>query len=164
MTEEKSKEDKDAENHTSQTITATSALALSPQDKALLKFGEDVFVNSAETIKDFAKTMITLITGLFAVYFAILEFLGIENVENEKIQSLTDLVSWPPILFIVSVLAFVFAIVPLSGKMSLNDPESIKKIRNRSLWYKIIAIAIGVSLFIIGMCIMLVVNLLLLNL
>jgi hypothetical protein len=58
----------------------------SHNDKALLKYAEDAFVKSADTIRDFAKSMITLVSGFFAVYFALLKFIGIENVITMKIQ------------------------------------------------------------------------------
>ena len=155
---------KPTDEKNSGTVKVKSTSALTPEDKALLKFGEETLVKSGETAKDYAKTMITLITGLFAAYFAILKFLGIETTANVQIQELINIVVLPPVFFILSILSFVFAIIPLSGKMSLNKLEDIKKVRNSSLKFKIIVIAIGTSLFIIGLTVMLMVNLLLLQL
>ena len=141
-----------------------SAEPLSPQDKAYLKFGEEILVKSAENIKDFAKTMITIITGLFAAYFAILEFLGVKDITIEKAQLLNNLIGLPPILFILSILAFVFTILPLYGKITLNSLDSIKRIRNSSVLTKLTTAIIGIALFLIGMSLMLLVNISLLQL
>ncbi|RDJ30993.1 MAG: hypothetical protein DWQ18_04660 [Crenarchaeota archaeon] len=154
------KEKKEQDGNISIKVNSTSAL--NPEDKALLKFGEEILVKSVETAKEFAKTMITLITGLFAAYFAILKFLGAETILDEPVQDLI-IVGIPPILFIISILTFVLSLMPASGKMSLNRLEDIKKIRDDSLNFKRKSIIAGTIFFIIGLVIMLIVNITLLK-
>jgi hypothetical protein len=136
-----------------------SASALSPHDKALLKFGEKLLVGSIDTIRDFAKTMITLVSGLFAVYFALLKFLGAEDVTNPNVQGILGIVYVPPILFVLSIIAFVFGVLPLFRKLSLNDPSSIRSVRRNLIAVKYVAISGGVILFVLGMGFMLIVSL-----
>lgn len=136
-----------------------SASALSPHKKALLKFGEKLFVSSIDTIRDFAKTMITLVSGLFAVYFALLKFLGANDVTNPNVQAILGIVYAPPILFILSIIAFVFGVLPLFGKLSLNDPSSIRNVRRNLIRVKYVAVSGGMILFVLGMGFMLIVSL-----
>ena len=70
---------------------------LSASSEALQKFGEELVVNSVNSINDFAKTLITLTSGFFAAYFALLKFLGVENIVNPLRQMLTNDVVLPPI-------------------------------------------------------------------
>lgn len=136
---------------------------LGPKDEALLKFGENTFINSLDTLRDFAKTMITIITGLFATYFAILKFLGIDNIQADKADLLHNLIGLPPIFFILSILSFVITIIPVTGKVSIESLQSVEKFRNTLFNFKIGSSACGISLFIIGLTLMLAVNLILLN-
>ena len=69
------------------------------RDRNLMKFVENYFVNSIDTIKNFGQTMITLVSGLFAVYFALLEFLGIKSILDNGTQALKDVVPLLPDLF-----------------------------------------------------------------
>ncbi|RDJ37773.1 MAG: hypothetical protein DWQ19_04885 [Crenarchaeota archaeon] len=154
------KEKKEQDGNISIKVNSTSAL--NPEDKALLKFGEEILVKSVETAKEFAKTMITLITGLFAAYFAILKFLGAETILDEPVQDLI-IVGIPPILFIISILTFVLSLMPASGKMSLNRLEDIKKIRDDSLNFKRKSIIAGTIFFIIVLVLMMIMNITLLK-
>ena len=82
--------DKHTKDESEEEIEIISIQPLSPQDKALLKFGEHILIHSIDSLKDFSKTMITLITSLFAVYFVILKFLGVEDFQYLQKFSLTN--------------------------------------------------------------------------
>jgi hypothetical protein len=127
---------------------------LTPHDKALIKFGQQVLVGSIDTIRDFAKSMITLVSGLFAVYFAVLQFLGAADITKPAAASVRSTVLIPPVLFIASIIAFVFAVLPLYNKMSLNNAKSIRNLRQNSFRVKYIFVGIGTALFLIGMIVM----------
>jgi len=140
-------------------IGVGEADALSPQDKALLKYGEDVLVKSADTLKDFSKTMITLMAALFASYFALLRFIVTAEINSIDSQSINISSGIPPALFVFGIISFVFAIMPSTGKLSINNLDDIKKLRNSSIRRKKIAVTIGVIFLVIGMFSMLVIYL-----
>ncbi|MCL5069145.1 MAG: hypothetical protein M1368_12465 [Thaumarchaeota archaeon] len=96
-------------------------------DEALLEFGQSLATKSVDTLVDFAKIMVTLISGLFATYFALLKFVGLgaaQSLSNNPI--LLALAATPPILLIVSLLFVVLgALFPISQVIALNDLSSI---------------------------------------
>lgn len=122
---------------------------LSPYDTALLTFGEQVATSSIESIKDYAKTMVTVDTGLFATYFAILKFLGLAAATANIAMNAASLV--PPALLILSIIALVFAIKPIQAEMSLELPDSIFDYRERTLTRKHKAMATGTVLFLLSL-------------
>jgi hypothetical protein len=142
-------------------IEVVSVSALTPSDKALIKFGEKILIGSGDAIKDFSKVMITLTSGLFATYFAVLKFLGFGESHNISAM-ITGLAIWPPLLLIASMVGFVFGVVPLSSEMALESPESIRAYRQRTLRYKYWAMSIGLVLFLTSMILMTIVSLALL--
>ncbi|MFZ1076070.1 MAG: hypothetical protein WAN47_01415 [Nitrosotalea sp.] len=150
-------EKKEEEKH----IEVDSTSPLTPHEKALLAFGTTALTQSVDALKDFAKIMITLLSGLFASYFAILKFLGVSSTADVKAQ-IVNLTMFPPLLFIFSIIVFVLALLPMEGKVSLDLPKSIENFRNTLLKWKKIEVAIGVSLFIIGMFVMMEIFLILL--
>jgi hypothetical protein len=115
---------------------------------ALGKYSEDAFLKSADTIRDFAKSMITLVSGLFAVYFALLKFIGIESVTTTKIQISSSIVALPPIIFVLTLIAFVIAVLPLQKSVSLSDPNKMKTARTTDLALKYYGVLVGMGLFI----------------
>ena len=54
-------------------------------------------------------------------------------------------------LFILSILAFVASILPFYGKLSLNDPSSIRHTRKISLLTKYVSVLVATGLFLGGM-------------
>ena len=123
---------------------------LNNTDKALLEYGKNVILNSVETIKSFAQSMITLISGLFAVYFALLEFLG-------KTSLQTSIIALPPVLFIASLIVFVVAILPLPGTLALNVLSDIERDRKTTIMIKYIASILGMGFLVTGLTISVVV-------
>jgi hypothetical protein len=78
--------------------------------------------NSIDTINDFCKTMITLVSGFFIAYFALIKFLG---AENSNYQTLLVI---PPIFFILSIILLIIGGRPLI--ISIRDSKNIKHIEN----------------------------------
>jgi len=75
--------------------------------------------NSIDTINDFSKTMITLVSGFFIAYFALIKFLGAEHMSNYT----QTLLLVPPILFIVSIGLLIFSLLPLYFDIPKKDPK-----------------------------------------
>jgi hypothetical protein len=68
-----------------------------PAELENCKFAQhSILINSINTINDFCKTMITLLSGFFAVYFALLKFLGVEEIGKQTPPLITDLLYLPP--------------------------------------------------------------------
>jgi hypothetical protein len=103
--------------------------------------------------------MISLVSGLFAVYFAILKFLGAEDISKPKVQAIVGIVGLPPMLFVLSIIAFVFAVLPLCGRLSLNLRSSIQDVRRNYIIIKYLATIAGLSLFLLAMYYMMIINL-----
>jgi hypothetical protein len=142
-------------------VQVVSVDALTEDDKAFLKYGQQIVIGSGDSIKDFSKTMITVNSGLFATYFAILKFLGLGSEPTQV--SFSSLAIVPPLLFIFSIMAFVFAVVPLQDRLSLQSADSIIGYRDRTLKRKYRAMVTGLAFFLAGMAVMTVVSLGLLN-
>jgi len=140
-----------------------SSEALSPEDKVLLKLGEDLTLNTLETIRDFAEVAISLVSGLFVTYFAILKFLGADDITKPQVQAIAGMTLWPPILFIFSLLAFVFVVLPFPGKLTLNVPQSIISTWNSARRFKFVATVMGTILLLAGMSMMALISLKLLS-
>ena len=124
-----------------------------------LKTFEDFVINSSDRIADFSKSMITLVSGLFVVYFAMLKFLGVEEISKMHFQA-SDGLFIPPILFVSSIVFFVIGYLPnvfsalLFGYARidlLNFSHSVNKLRSRILIARIIPSGIATILFIAGL-------------
>jgi len=129
-------------------IKVTSVSPLDAYEKALMKFAENQLVSSIDTIKTFSQTMITLVSGMFAVYFAILKFLGIETTENVEVLFIKSIVGIPPTLFILSIIAFIVAIIPWVRTISYTKPKDVECTRETVILVKYASVMIGIGLFI----------------
>ena len=128
-----------------------STNSLSEDDKALLLFGTQLYTDSVKVHVEYGKTMITLISGFFAAYFALLKFLGISDINNPLFQSLPN-IWWAPVFFILSIIVFAVGVVlPFPQKVSLNLLSDLKSVRNRLMWMKYISSIFGTSLFLCGL-------------
>lgn len=134
-------------------VTLVSASALDLSDRALIKFGTNIIVNSTDVIKDFAKLMVTVDLGLFTAYFALLKFLGLGDITNQAAQSVRSISVWPPVLLLVSTLGFVLAIMPIPGGIDLESPDDIDRVRTKTLKARYVTMAAGVGLLMIAMAI-----------
>jgi hypothetical protein len=143
-------------------IQVVSTAPLTQADQALQKYAEQVLVGSSDSIKDFSKTMITLDSALFATYFAILKFLGLGGAGPGISQITLAIAVVPPFLFIVSIGAFVFAVLPRSEKMNLESPKSIEEVRDKILRSKREAMKWALGSFFLALALMTVVSFILL--
>jgi hypothetical protein len=136
-------------------IKVNSVSSLNAYDKALLKFAENILVGSIETIKTFSQSMITLVSGMFAVYFAILKFLGIETTTTVTTQILAvkGIMGIPPVLFILSIIAFIVAILPWKTTISYHKAKEIESVRKTAISIKYASVMIGTGLFLISLAI-----------
>jgi hypothetical protein len=117
--------------------------------------------NSIDTINDFSKTMITLVSGFFIAYFALIKFLGVQNVSNYT-QTILLL---PPIFFIMGIISLIISLMPLYFEISKKDPKEItteakqkktiegfaRDVRNKIFYRKYIPMIIGMTFFVIGL-------------
>jgi hypothetical protein len=111
--------------------------------------------NSIDTNNDFNKTMITLVSGFFIAYFALVKFLGVQSVSDNTQMLL--LVA--PISFIMSIMFLQVGLMPLyfdayknrtdsENRTLKNFGEDIhNKIRNK----KYVPMIIGMGLFVLGL-------------
>lgn len=105
---------------------------------------------SAQTARDYSKTMISTATGAVAVFYAVLTFLGIG--EGKTLLSSLPGYPWlgvlPPIAFLLSAIVFVFAFQPHTKL--ITSIEDFITFRNQRLRYvdKLAAAATGI--FLIG--------------
>ena len=136
---------------------AVSTSDLDNDDKASLEYGKKVFVDSLDNIKSFAQSSITLISGLFTAYFVLLEFLNIKTLDSGNYILFHNLLVFPPVFFIVSIVSLILAVLPIPGKLSLNDLTYIKKDRRRTLLIKYVAVIIGMVFFIASLSIIVII-------
>lgn len=116
-----------------------------------MKFAQETLQKSIDNLKDVVKTMITLVTGLFAVYWAIVKFLGVENVSGSNFDVVKDIVFLPPLFLILSLIALVVTIVPLVGQFSFAIPESIDRYRTRTMLIKHGCLLVATALLVTGL-------------
>lgn len=131
------------------------ASRLTDEDKGLIGFVKDQIFNAIDKISDFSKSMIPLVTGFFAAYFALLKFLGLG--ENIQLSTLLDRVNAgiPPFLFIISIIAFIISYTPyiLVRRVNMFDLQSMRSYRRFTFLTKYVPMIIGVMSFILGLAI-----------
>jgi len=128
-----------------------TGIPVSQENDALLEYGRNSFLESLNVIKDFIKIMIPLTTGLITIYFALLQFLGIQNTA-ELINKNSFII--PPVLLLVSLICFIIASFPIPKKLALSNINSIKAYRSAAIKWKYIGTIIGSAFFIMGMLMM----------
>lgn len=106
---------------------------LSFYDRTLMDFAQKMLTNDLEVLRSFASRMITLLISLFPVYFVVLEFMDVSSKKNPFL-----IVSsvWISIALLVSLLVFVFTLVPTKDKFSPIDLNSIEEFRERIIQRK----------------------------
>ncbi len=126
---------------------------LNDTDKAIMEDAKNALANAIETIKNFAQSMVTLVSGLFAAYFALLKFVGIEDITSSKAFPIENFILLPPIFFILSLIMFVLAVLPVPGKLSLGILSNMKESRRLILKRKYIFAIIGLILLVVALSI-----------
>jgi hypothetical protein len=86
--------------------------------------------SSRDTGVDFGKTMLTASSGAIAVYFAVLQYLGISKVSRSTAGVLAVL---PPILFLAATTVFALALRPRLAPVTLGSFPSFRDERLRQL-------------------------------
>jgi hypothetical protein len=131
--------------------TTNTPEALTQDEVALVEFSKNLFENSITAMTDYAKVMITLVSGIFATYFAILKFLGLSTVTAATVQALPSV--WTaPVCFIVSVAIFVVGVaLPIPVRSSLGVKEKMESARSFLFWFKYIGSLAGTGFFICGL-------------
>jgi hypothetical protein len=120
---------------------------------SLVEFGKKLIIDSVTVVNDYIKVMIPLTTGLITTYFALLEFLGVKDVINlNKISATTSIE--PTIYMLGSLIAFILTLFPMFRTIDLGNYENIKKIRSFYIIYRYGGTLIGMSLFLIGIYLM----------
>lgn len=105
------------------------------------------WVKSSRTVAtDFCKTMLTTSTGAVPVYFAILKYLGVEQIDSTFLARAGIL---PPLLFLATVVLFVLALRPQFR--TLTEAEFAAFQTQRYHWLNRYMVA-GTALFTIGVC------------
>jgi hypothetical protein len=109
------------------------------------------WIKSSRTIAtDFCKTMLTTSTGAIPVYFAMLKYLGIEQIDSTFLASAGIL---PPLLFLAAIVLFVLALRPRFR--TLTEAEFGTFRTERYLWLNRYIMA-GTALFAAGVCLAIV--------
>jgi hypothetical protein len=146
---------KDSNREDSSKNKSFTNIRLPTQDElALVEFGKNEILHAISSITDFSKSMITLVSGFFVAYFALIKFLaGSENVQLSTLGVDPTSVGSPPVLFIISIIAFVVSYTPISPKKlaSITDLLALERYRKSKLWMKRIPMVIGVAIFVIGL-------------
>ena len=119
-----------------------------------------ILINSIDQINDFCKIMITLVSGFFAVYFALLKFLNISATGSSS--PVSNYIFLPSILFILSIGLLILCAKPMiffghnqTGEKLLN---TIKHSNRSVLLWKYLPMLAGMILFIIGLAFTLIIN------
>jgi hypothetical protein len=119
-------------------------------DKIVAEFGKTLYLGSTGLQRDFAVQMTTTCVGFFAVYFALMKFLGLEKLvgANASASPLVIAVALlPPIMLIVALVCFVAVVMPIGGNMSLDDLNSIQAARKRLIDRRRRLTILGVGVF-----------------
>ena len=106
--------------------------------------------NSRATATEFCKTMLTISTGAIPVYFAVLKYIGIEQIGGSFLAQGRIL---PPVLFLTATILFVLAIRPRFA--TLTEAE-FAKFRAKRLGQLNLYITAGTVLFATGVSIAIV--------
>ena len=122
---------------------------LTADEKVIESATKALIGQSFDVIRGFAKLMISLESGLFTVYYALLKFLGINSLQTVRF-SLPEL-SIVPIFFAASIFFFVLAALPILEKVQLNNIVEVEGHWNRTLLWKYVFIMIGLALFMVAL-------------
>ena len=121
---------------------------LTADEKVIESATKALIGQSFDVIRGFARLMISLESSLFAVYYALLKFLGINSLQTVKF-SLPQL-SISPIFFVASIFFFVLAALPILEGVQLNNIDDVVKHWNHTLRWKYVFILVGLILFLIA--------------
>jgi hypothetical protein len=124
---------------------------LDKTDLSILEYGKSTLTISMDVLKNFAQSMITIVSGLFITYFALLKFLEIDKLTYPSNWFGINLIIIPPLLFILSLISFIFTIMPLRSNINMDNLTIIKTEREKVLLIKYIGIIFGLIFFLSSM-------------
>lgn len=104
------------------------------EEEALAEYAKTSIKESEDLIKKFITFMVPLTTALITTYLALLEFVGVETIEN--VTASNNQILLPPILMIISLGIFISANFPYIGGIASGNVQSIYKHRSNSLNWK----------------------------
>jgi hypothetical protein len=122
---------------------------LTADEKVIESATKALIGQSFDVIRGFARLMISLESGLFAVYYALLKFLGVNSLRTAILSPFE--LSLTPILFAASILFFVLAALPILEGVQLNNIDDVVKHWNHTLRWKYVFIMIGLALFMVAL-------------
>jgi len=102
--------------------------------------GANLYKSSIQVQLEFGKYMLTVITALFPIYFALMKFLGFETVLSADASAQTIFVlAAPPVLLVLAAFLFGLTVLPLRADIGLDDLTSINNARQlllrRRYWF-----------------------------
>src|SRR2546422_9520021 len=117
-------------------------------ESAALELAKSIYLGTPQLQRETAKAMITLDGGYFAAYFAIMKFLGIENILARSPPPWTVFVAiLPPILTIMTIWIFVVVALPIKTDLTLDDAEVARKMFESRILYRYWLTVIGALVF-----------------
>lgn len=116
---------------------------------ALYEAGKKLLIESIDAGKDFIKFMITLSVSMVPVYFALLRYIGLNEMGFHEGLSIISLI--PPIFFLLAIVSYVSGYFPRTEKFSLEIIDQIRKVRDKFIKTRKKFILFGTSLFILGL-------------
>jgi len=106
---------------------------------------DDWVKNSVSNGTDYGKTMITISAGAVAVYFSVLQYLNLKTMSGTTLGGSNSI--FPPILFLLAVVVFAFALIP---HFNYVTEKEFGEIRNRRIKCLFWAIFIGTVIFVVA--------------
>jgi hypothetical protein len=128
-------------------VAVPSSPVLAPAASVLSADYAEWIKISRATALDFCKTMLTNAAGAVPIYFAIMKYLGTENIGDKTFSRLGIL---PPVLFLLSAIIFAIALRPRLQSVRETDFAQFRSSRlhslNRFMLMGLTAFALGVAI------------------
>jgi hypothetical protein len=138
-------------------IRVLSAEALTPDSLAIIEAGKQIFSDSLETGRDTCKFLVTLSASAIPIYIAIFRLIAGDHAPLTKVG--TAVVAGPLVLFLLAIIFGASALRPTHERIRLNVLEDITDYRDRLLKTRRSAATKSFWLFIAGMVLAVVTNL-----
>ena len=121
------------------------------QQEAILDYGKNMFLKTNKTLQDFCKSMLSFTIGAIPVYLGLLKLI----ITDTSILTVGDkvLIFIPFIFFLGSSIIFLVGYQPKNVTFALNDITKIELARNTLYKKRMVATWLGLSIFFIGIVI-----------
>lgn len=124
-------------------VVPGSAKPLTIHEEAIIDAGRQMFAESGQVSRDFAKQMITAASAAIPVYLGLLGAAGLSH----RSRTTVLLVALPSLAFLLSVLLFVLALMPRRELVSLQNLDQLSDAREKFLRTRYQWIQIGLTVF-----------------